>query len=80
MSKNLKLEDVNIVGKGERKHLKLTLKCSNAKWTALFWGEGERLEEIRKLASVDVVYTIKRNCYNGNITPQMIVLDLKRST
>jgi single-stranded-DNA-specific exonuclease recJ len=79
MSKNLKLEDVNIIGKGERKHLKLTLKCSNAKWTALFWGEGERLEEIRKLASVDVVYTIKRNCYNGNITPQMIVLDLKRS-
>lgn len=79
MSKNLKLEDAIIVGKTERKHLKLTIKAGNTKWAAMFWGEGERLESLRGVSTVDIAYNITRNTFNGNVIPQMIVLDLKKA-
>lgn len=77
MSEGLRLEDASLVGRGEKKHLKLILKCGDTKWTALFWGEGERLEQVRAWSHVDLAYTIQRNYYNGNVTPQMIVIDLQ---
>ncbi|MEL3907763.1 MAG: single-stranded-DNA-specific exonuclease RecJ [Treponemataceae bacterium] len=79
MSQNLKLEDAIIVGRTERKHLKLTVKSGNTKWTAMFWGEGDRLESLQGVPEVDLVYNITRNTFNGNVSPQMIVLDLKKS-
>lgn len=77
MSKTLKVEEAMIVGKGERKHLKLTLNCAGTKWGAMYWNKGELLEQVRAASSVDIVYNITRNFFRGNIYPQMIVIDLK---
>lgn len=77
MSKDLKVEDALIVGKSERKHLKITLNCAGTKWSAMYWGQGELLETVRAAHSVDIVYNITRNFFRGTVSPQMIVLDLK---
>lgn len=77
MSKNLKVDEAIIVGKTESKHLKLTLNCANNKWTAMYWGQGDLLEQVRSGTSVDIVYNITRNFFRATVFPQMIILDMK---
>ena len=77
MTKELIVEDADIVGKGEKKHLKLTLKCGDTKWPAMFWNSGDLLQSVKASKSIDMVYNISRNYYGGNMFPQLIVQDLK---
>lgn len=77
MTRNLQVEESCIMGRTERKHLKLTLQCNSTKWTAIFWGKGDLLEQVRANSKVDVVYNVNRNFFNGNVYPQMILLDMK---
>lgn len=80
MSKNLKIADVQIMGKTERQHLKITFDCGKNKWPALFWGEAERFHrDFEKTDHLDVLFHITRNVFNGMETPQMILEDLKKS-
>lgn len=77
LSRNITLEDANIVGKGSKKHLKLNLKYGQLRWSAMYWGAGELLESIRSKKTIDIVYTVTRNYYNKVVSPQLIVVDLK---
>jgi len=81
LAKNLVVEDVGFVGKGESKHLKMTLAGRAHKWPALFWDAANRVikKEFGKGDSVDVVFSISRDWYKGIATPQMMVTDLRRS-
>ncbi|MBQ6780007.1 MAG: single-stranded-DNA-specific exonuclease RecJ [Treponema sp.] len=80
MSQSLKIADAQLMGRTERQHLKLTLDCGTHKWPALFWGEGERLgRDFVKGDSVDVLYELNRNLFNGVETPQMILKDIRKS-
>ncbi|MDE7227869.1 MAG: single-stranded-DNA-specific exonuclease RecJ [Treponemataceae bacterium] len=79
MSQSLRIIDAQITGKGERTHLKLTLDCGEHKWPAMFWGESGRLHrDFDKGDSVDILYEIKRNLFNGMETPQIILKDIRR--
>lgn len=81
MAKNLPVTDAVILGKGEKQHLKLTLSTGKLKWPALFWNEGERLNrDFSKGDKVDILFHTGRNFFNGSETPQLILLDLKKST
>lgn len=79
LSKNMRIEDYLIMGK-ESQHLKLTLNTGKMKWPAIFWSGAEHLHtEFDKGDMIDVIYTIERNTYNGNTTPQMRLISAWRS-
>ncbi|MDE5899024.1 MAG: DHH family phosphoesterase, partial [Treponemataceae bacterium] len=76
LSKSLKIQDALIVGRSERQHLKLHFDCKKHKVPAMFWGEAERLNrDFRDGDSLDVIYKIGRNTFNGMTSLQMILID-----
>jgi len=81
LAKNLVVEDLNLIGKSESKHLKMTLAGGKFKWPALFWDAASRVvnKEFGRGDSVDVVFNISRDWYKGIATPQMMIIDLRRS-
>lgn len=79
MSRDLKIQDAAIVGKSERQHLKLVFDCGKFKFPAMFWGEADRLNrDFRTGDCLNVLYGISKNCFNGNVTPQMILMDAEK--
>ena len=79
-SRKLKIVGADIIGKGEKKHLKLVLAGGKHKWPALFWNEAERLGRDFALGdTIDVVYRLERNLFNGMETAQMIIQEVERS-
>ena len=80
MTKSAKLCDAMIVGKKEPLHLKLTFDCGKYKFPAMFWGQGERLKkDIAVGDSYDILYTLSRNYFNGTVTNQLMIKELKPS-
>lgn len=81
MAKNLLIEDLNFIGKPESKHLKMTLSCGKYKWPALYWDAAVRVmnREFGKGDRIEAVFNITRDWYRGIATPQMIIIDLKKS-
>ncbi len=80
-SKSLPVQDAVLVGKSEPRHLKITFDCGKYKFPAMFWGEGGRLNRDFKTGDrLDVLYTVNRNSFNGAVTPQMIITDIKKSS
>ncbi|MCR5290825.1 MAG: single-stranded-DNA-specific exonuclease RecJ [Treponema sp.] len=80
MTKSLKIADVQIMGKTERQHLRLTLDCGTTKWPAVFWGAADKLHiEFEPTDLVDITYHITRNTFNGMEKPQLIITDLKKT-
>ncbi|MDR2717419.1 MAG: single-stranded-DNA-specific exonuclease RecJ [Treponema sp.] len=81
LAKNLIIEDVNFIGKIESKHLKLVLAGGKHKWPALYWDAAIRVmnKEFGKGDRVDAVFNVSRDWYKGIATPQMMIIDLKKS-
>lgn len=78
LSRDLPVCDGLIVGKKEPYHLKLTFDCGKYKFPAMFWSAGDRWNRDIKIGSrVDVLFSVNKNIYNGNITPQMIIKELE---
>ena len=76
VSKNLKLQDGIPIGKSQTQSLKLIFDCGKYKFPAMFWGQAERLNrDFKSGDSMDILYTVSKNSYKGNITPQMILID-----
>ncbi len=80
LCKKAKIVDANVMGKGERLHLKLTLDCGKHKWPALFWSEAERLNRDFAVGDfVDIVFSMDQNVFNGSVTQQLILQDCVKS-
>lgn len=78
VSKDLPVCDAMVVGKKEPFHLKLTFDCGKYKFPAMFWSQGDRYNKDIKIGTrADVLFSVNKNIYNGNITPQMILKDLE---
>lgn len=76
VSKNLRLQDGIPIGKSQVQSLKLIFDCGKYKFPAMFWGQAERLNRDFKTGdSMDVLFTVSKNTFKGNITPQMILID-----
>ena len=79
-SRRLRIVGADIIGKGEKKHLKLVLSGGKHKWPAMFWNAAQRLGTDFALGdTIDVVYRVDRNLFNGMETAQMIVQEVERS-
>jgi single-stranded-DNA-specific exonuclease len=80
MVRGLKVTDINLMGKIEAKHVKLTLDTGKHKWPAIYWQAAEKVRRDFDIAdTVDLVFTLNRNWFNGIEIPQLIVTDLRRA-
>ncbi|MCL2265890.1 MAG: single-stranded-DNA-specific exonuclease RecJ, partial [Treponema sp.] len=82
MTKKIPVKDINFIGKPEAKHVKMTLDAGKYKWPALYWQSADRVlnKEFAVNDKVDIVFNISRDYFKGNETPQIMVLDLKKSS
>jgi single-stranded-DNA-specific exonuclease len=81
MTKNLTVKEINFIGKPEAKHIKMTLDSGKHKWPALYWQSADRITngEFGLNDKVDAVFSITRDYYRGNETPQMMIIDLRKN-
>ena len=80
IARNLKIQDINLIGKPEAKHVKMTLDAGKHKWPAVYWQAADRAGRDFDLRdNVDLVFRISRNWFKGIETPQLVVSDLRRS-
>jgi single-stranded-DNA-specific exonuclease len=80
MARGLKIKDISLMGKTEAVHVKLSLEAGKHIWPAVYWQAAEKVKKDFDLHdTVDLVFKINRNWYNGTETPQLIISDLRRS-
>ena len=81
LTKKIAVRDINFIGKPEAKHVKMTLDAGKYKWPALYWQSADRVTngEFGVNDKVDIVFNLARDYYKGNETPQIMILDLKKS-
>jgi single-stranded-DNA-specific exonuclease len=81
LAKNITVREINFIGKPEAKHTKMILDTGKYKWPALYWQSASRVlnGDFGVNDKVDVVFNITRDYFRGNETPQMILIDLKKS-
>jgi single-stranded-DNA-specific exonuclease len=81
MSQKLKITELSFIGKTEAKHVKLTLDTGKHKWPAVYWQAAEKVKRDFDLYNtVDIVFRVVRNWYNGIDSPQLTITDLRRSS
>jgi len=76
VSRNLRVVNARPVG-GEKQHLKLSVNDGRITWDAIAFRQGKWIASMPD--KVDLLYTFERNIYNGNVTLQLNVRDLKPS-
>jgi single-stranded-DNA-specific exonuclease len=86
LARNVPIADVQLVGKKEQNHLKLTLDFGKHKWPALVWDGAQRLQrdfhfdyDSKKGDRIDLIFKITINRFNGMEQPQLEVFDLRRA-
>lgn len=78
LCKNLKVMSVSTLK--DNKHLKLSLTDGNNTLEALYFGGGERRDEIVLGDKIDITCTLNVNAFMGNIKIQYMLIDFKKST
>ena len=79
MTRGLRIESLEIVGKRERAHVKMLLGGERYRWPALYWNAAEKARtEFDLEDTVDVAYRLGRNYFRNTETLQLSVVDLKR--
>ncbi len=74
------IAQVDIVGKQEKSHLKLLLDFGAHRWPALWWNSAERYgKDFRETDRLDVAFRVQKNYWNGQETPQLVIVDAKRA-
>jgi len=81
MTKKVVIKDINFIGKPEAKHVKMTLDIGKFKWPALYWQSADKVinKEFGLNDTVDILYNLGRDYFKGNETPQILIMDLKKS-
>jgi single-stranded-DNA-specific exonuclease len=78
--RNLRVMDITFMGR-EQNHLRVTFDAGSSKWPAVYWNAADQVgASFDKDDRVDAVVNVGTNFYQGNETPQLTVLDLKRSS
>lgn len=79
VTKNVKLCDAMVQGKKEPYSLKLLFDCGKHKFPGMFFGQAGRLkEDITVGQNYDILYTMVYNYFNGNVTPQLRLKEVRK--
>lgn len=76
ITKNVSVLDSKLVG-STKAHLKLKLKNSGKTFSAIGFSMGDRVNDIKE--SIDIIYSIAENVYNGNVTIDIRLKDFLAS-
>ena len=80
MTRNIKLYETMVQGKKEPYSLKLIFDCGNYKFPGMLFGQAQRLnQDIQKGQSYDILYSLTRNYFNGTVTPQLKLKEVRKS-
>jgi single-stranded-DNA-specific exonuclease len=80
LGRKLKVNDIQLMGRNEVRHVKLSLDAGAFKWPAIYWQAGDKVKSEFDMGDmVDIVFRAGRNWFNGNETPQLTIQDLKRT-
>ncbi|MDR3277112.1 MAG: single-stranded-DNA-specific exonuclease RecJ [Treponema sp.] len=80
LARGLRVADLNFMGKGQVRHVKLSLDTGKYQWPAIYWRAAEKAgRDFDQGDLVDLVFTLGRDYFNGQEKPQMVVTDLRRS-
>jgi len=61
----------------DNKHLQLFIKSKNKIYKGIAFGRGDLLNKINESKGFDILYSVEKNTWNGNIELQLIIVDLK---
>ena len=79
LAKNIVVEDLRIVGNGS-KHLKLALSSKDSSpkiFDAIGFGMGDKFPNLKNGDSIDIVFNLQEDEWNGNKKIQLKLIDLK---
>jgi single-stranded-DNA-specific exonuclease len=65
------LSELGAVGEG--KHLKLAVTANGTRSGAIAFGQGAKLEVLRRPGPYDVAFSLGANRWNGSVSPQLVV-------
>ncbi|MFC1700019.1 single-stranded-DNA-specific exonuclease RecJ [Patescibacteria group bacterium] len=78
LSEGLKITGLDVVGR-DMSHLRLSLSDGDKYYKAIFFGGAESVDDVSFGDNVDLVYTLKKNEYNGNTYIDLVVKDLRKA-
>jgi single-stranded-DNA-specific exonuclease len=79
LTRGVRIESAEIVGRKEAAHVRLLLAADRYKWPAVYWNAAERAgRDFAPGDTVDVVYRLGRNYFQNAESLQLTVVDLKR--
>jgi len=78
LTESFGIAEINTIGK-ENQHVKFKLYADGKYYKAIYFDSSEKTKDLKFGEKVNVVYTIKKNEYNGNVTLDLVIKDLKLS-
>jgi len=79
LTRGVRIERVEIVGRKDPAHVKMLLAADRYKWPAVYWNAAPRAGKDFDLNdTVDIVFRLNRNYFMNTETLQLTILDLKR--
>lgn len=80
ITRGVKLHDAMIQGKKEPFSLKLSFDYGKYKFPAMLFNQADRLKkDINVGQNYDILFSLVRNYYNGTITPQFRIKEIRKS-
>ncbi|HPB65022.1 MAG TPA: single-stranded-DNA-specific exonuclease RecJ [Spirochaetales bacterium] len=80
MARSVAILQVDIVGKQEKSHLKLLLDFGAHRWPALWWNAAERYgKDFDESDRLDLAFRLQKNYWNGQETPQLVIVDARKA-
>jgi single-stranded-DNA-specific exonuclease len=77
--RGVRIAGLDLMGKGEQRHVRLTLDSGEYKWPSVYWNAADRVGRDFDLHDrVDVVFRLGRNYYQNKETLQLTIMDIAR--
>jgi single-stranded-DNA-specific exonuclease len=79
LTRGVEIEQLDIIGRQAKAHLKLLVKVDRFRWPAVYWNAADRAGRDFDLHDrVDIVYRLGRNYFQNTETLQLTILDLQK--
>ncbi len=79
MARGLRIQDARFMGK-EDQHLRFLVDTGKYKWPAVYWNAAERYNrDFTQDDRVDLLFEVQKNFYQNRETPQLHIIDLRRT-
>ncbi len=80
LSRGVRIENMELIGKNEQNHLRLLFAAGNYKWPAVYWNAASRANKDFSIGNtVDIVFRLGRNYYMNKESLQLTILDVKKT-